>query len=341
MNGYILVEEFRRTRSLTNFTVGTDELCLVDPVDVPLSWHRTENPRPQFRTVALPLSGMTWVAYADLPHDYDLARCFRSDLEPLPGGFLIRGCSPELTQFFAARGCETLRDGVEAVLDLQTRWWERRSVRRMAAVAQRSGVVREVPWSETAMQRLRCFADESRYGELPQLRYLFRSQFEPGMRLFVFSAPHGAWYAALLLAPPHATTAVAEMMVRARNAPPGVMEGLFTAVGRQLQQEGMRWLSLNEVPFHHFAADLGLKERAVGLIGRSIRWAYNAAGLLSFKAKFAPQWRSVAICGYPRLPLTALADMFIASGCMDLVQHCLLHGVMGSLPHPFTLTDRV
>lgn len=300
---------------------------------LPLSWHYRAVSQPQMTSVHLPLSGLEWIAYADLPFGYSFEQFFSDYLARLPHGFLIRGCSPQTMQFLAEHGCDTLRNGVEAVIDLDGPGLQRKSVIKLAKRARPYGSVHEVSWSETAAHRLQAFAQKTRYGQRPQLRHLFRTRFERGMRLFAFCTPTGAWHAALLVARPIAGTAVTELMLRGSNAPAGVMENLLVTVGRQLRLEGVGSLSLNEVPFYHFVNDLRWQERIVGTIGRGLRWAYNATGLLHFKAKFAPTWRPISICASPHLPWVALADMFVVSGCMSLVRHQLIHSVDKSHRH--------
>ncbi|WP_298819439.1 DUF2156 domain-containing protein [Chloroflexus sp.] len=283
--------------------------------ELPLSWTRANLARPRMQQVRLPLSGLTWIAYATLPPGYDLLQVHR---EQSGHRLLLRGCAAGVAQRLARVGWETIRVGIEGIIDLTGDGLCRRSVRKMARAAARFGKVSEIPWSPTAVTRLRRLASEARYGQRPQLRYLFRTTFEPETRLFVYADPTDCWQGALLLTRPSATTAVTELMLRRPQAPAGVMEALFATAGAQLQAEGCQTLSLNEVPFHHLDQDLRPLERLITLVGRRMVTVYNAEGLYRFKAKFAPSWRPVYLCAQSRLPLLALVDLFTVSGCLEL-----------------------
>ncbi|MEF3275435.1 MAG: DUF2156 domain-containing protein [Chloroflexus sp.] len=283
--------------------------------ELPLSWTRAHLKRPRVQQVRLPLSRLTWIAYATLPVGYDLLQLAA---EQPDDRLLLRGCPAGLAHRLARTGWETIRVGIEGLIDLNSDGLHRRAVRKMARAAARFGNVCEIPWNPTTVARLRRLAQEARYGQRPQLRYLFRTTFEPETRLFVFVDQADYWQGALLLTQPSATTAVTELMLRRPQAPAGVMEALFTAAGTQLKAEGCRILSLNEVPFHHLDHNLRPLERLITLVGRQLASVYNATGLYRFKAKFAPLWRPVYLCAQPRLPLLALADLFTVSGCLEL-----------------------
>ncbi len=285
---------------------------------LPLSWARSAVAEPQFQHVYLPFSRTTWLAHADLPPELTFAQIYYDQLLDWPGGLLLRGCSPELAAWLAARGWATARVGIEGRIDLFGSSLQRRSVQKMVHAARRHGTVHELPWSDGAAQQLNVLAYHARVAARPQLRYLFRHTFTPGMRCFAFVAPGGAWHGAVLCSMPQPDLAVTELMLRRPHAPGGVIESLIAYAGAQLGSEGVRWLSLNEVPFHHQSADLTPIEQMISLAGRQLHSVYNAAGLLRFKAKFHPSWRPVYLCARPRLSLTALVDLFTASGCAEL-----------------------
>ncbi len=286
------------------------------PDALPLSWTRADVRFPRVQRVALPLSGLTWLAYATVP-----VRCALPDLlnhDGLGSRLLLRGCQAGLAQSLARAGWQTLRVGIEGLVDLTGDSLQRRAVRKMARAAGRFGQVSEVPWSPDAVSRLRGLLRASRYGQHPQLRYLFRTAFDPETRLFVFADAAGHWQGAVLFTQPTPTLAVTELMARRPQAPAGVMEAIFAAAGARFRAEGCETLSLNEVPFHHLEQRLRPLERLITLIGRRLTPVYNAAGLYHFKAKFAPHWRPVYLCVYPRGALLALVDLFTVSGCLDL-----------------------
>lgn len=303
---------FRRSLAPTAFQSSDPGPAL------PLSWARMPIAEPQFQRVVLPLSRITWLAHADLPVGVTFAQVYQRRLRDWPSGLLLRGCSPELAVWLAARGWATARVGIEGRIDLAGTAFQRRSVQKMVHAARRHGVVCEVPWSVDAAARLDTLAMYTRAAARPQLRNLFRQRFTPGTRCFAFIGAGGQWYGALLLSLPSPDLAVTELMLRLPHTPGGVIESLFAHVGGQLHTEAVRWLSLNEVPFHHQSADLTPTERLISLAGRRLHSVYNASGLLRFKAKFQPIWRPVYLCARPRLSLTALADLFLESGCAEL-----------------------
>ncbi|NNJ13178.1 DUF2156 domain-containing protein [Chloroflexales bacterium ZM16-3] len=289
---------------------------LVGP-DLPLSWARGGVDQPALTVRQLPISRLSWVAYADLPACYSFEQLYDDWLQDMPGA-MIRGCGPALASFLSQRGWATARAGVEALVDLDGDGMRRRAVTKMVKQARRHGAAREIIWSEGGATQLRAFAARARYGGRPQLHDLFRTEFVPGTRLFIFDHEDGVWQGAILISSPSPTAAVTELMLRAPDAPGGVMESLFAFAGAQLREEGVRRLSLNEAPFHHIDGDLRPGERLISAVGQSMRYVYNAEGLLRFKAKFAPQWRPVYLCARPRLSLLVLAELFVASGCLRL-----------------------
>jgi hypothetical protein len=207
---------------------------------------------------------------------------------------------------------------MEGRVDLAAPTLQRRSVQKMARAARRHGTVCEVPYSNTAADRLDHLVHQAHPADRPQLRNLFRQHFTPGMRCFAFNDAYDQWQGAILLTAPNADLAVIELMLRRPHAPGGVIESLIVHAGAQLQAEGVRWLSLNEVPFHYVNSDLTPLEQLIRLAGQQLYSVYNAPGLLRFKAKFHPIWQPVYLCAYPQLSLAALADLFTASGCAQL-----------------------
>lgn len=295
-----------------------DTIAVGDPGSaLPLSWARTPVAAPQVQCVSLPISGMTWLAHVDLPVGTTFAQFYERQLQPWPGGVLLRGCAPELAAWLAARGWATARVGIEGRIALGDAAFQRRSIQKMVHAARRDGAVVPIPWSPAAAAQLDALAGEA-LASRPPLRYLFRQRFMPGMRCFAFIGDAGRWYGALLCSMPSSELAVTELMLRAPAAPAGVVESMFAYAGPRLSAEGVRWLSLNEVPFHHQNDDLAPLERLISFAGRQLYSVYNAPGLLRFKAKFHPTWRPVYLCARPRLAFAALADLFSASGCAEL-----------------------
>lgn len=290
-----------------------------DPGPVlPLSWARTPVATPLLHTTPLPLSRMTWITHADLPAEHNFMQIYRSHLVDQPGGLVLRGCPPELAAWLAERGWATARVGIEARIDLAGPGLQRPAVQKMVRAARRYGSVQEIPWSAAAAERLAMLSRTARPVARPQLRYLFRQAFTPNTRCFAFVGADDQWHGALLISMSQPELAVTELILRAPGAPGGVVESLIAGMGARLFAAGVRWLSLNEVPFHHQSTDLTPIERLINTAGRQLQSVYNASGLLRFKAKFHPLWRPVYLCARPRLPVAALVDLFTVSGCAAL-----------------------
>jgi lysylphosphatidylglycerol synthetase-like protein (DUF2156 family) len=134
----------------------------------------------------------------------------------------------------------------------------------------------------------------------------------------VFTGLDGCRRGALLISQPDRQSAVTELMLRRPDAPGGVMETLFSVAAEQLRVEGVRTLSLNEVPFQFQSARQSGWERLINAGALVLHGAYNTEGLRRFKAKFAPQWRPAYLCATPGLSLKLLIDLFAVSGCLQL-----------------------
>jgi hypothetical protein len=299
-------------------TAQTETMSRIDPgMSLPLSWTRTPTAQVLAQPIRLPLSGMRWLAQVDLPHDLRFTEYYAAHLAHMPD-LLIRGCPPEVANWLATHGWTTARVGLEAHVDLQQAQLQRRSVQKMAHAARRFGAVRDVPWSHAAAEQVATLIQQSAVSGRPQLRHLFRTHFDPALRCFAFVDAHERWQGALLLSLPHPERAVIELMLRDQQAPGGVIEALIQAAGQSLRQQGVRWLSLNEVPFIHQTHTLSPLEWMIQLAGQQLRPVYNSAGLYRFKAKFQPEWSPVYLCAHPRLTLRALTDLFHVSGCAEL-----------------------
>jgi lysylphosphatidylglycerol synthetase-like protein (DUF2156 family) len=124
-----------------------------------------------------------------------------------------------------------------------------------------------------------------------------------------------------------------EMILRAEDAPTGVMDALFVEIMDVLRREGIMELSLGEVPFidcGNTACPSGqyMKEKFLFGMGYLFRYAYNFRSLFQFKNKFRPKWEAVYICA-PKVSLTALADIFVETGFYALSGAALISSVRG------------
>jgi phosphatidylglycerol lysyltransferase len=84
-----------------------------------------------------------------------------------------------------------------------------------------------------------------------------------------------------------------DVMRRAPDASPGVMEFLLATAALTFQDEGAEWVSLSGAPLAlpPDAADRGGLTRLLELAGRTMEPVYGFRSLLAFKAKFRPEHR--------------------------------------------------
>ena len=308
---------------------------------LPLSWSRNDIKNPRFESVYLPLSGIRWVHSAEIPLDYgfegvfgDLKACFGKEI-------LIRGCDADITGFLAHEGFGTIRTGAEAIIDLKNMEKGRPSVRELVRRGMRWGEVEEIPFSELNAQRVSRFAALTVHGCKPSLKYLFRSGFDSTTRCFVFKSGNEDWRGAITVSTVAESGAHTEMILRAKNAPVGVMESLFVEAMNVLRDDGYDKLSLGEVPFitpRRFDSDNeiskdSVKEKLLFRAGKALKFAFDYRGFYRFKDKFNPEWRPVYICSSPSISWVALADLYTASRYFDLSKSELFSSLKSHSPN--------
>ena len=307
---------------------------------LPLSWFRSETNHPKLKTVKLPLSGLSWIHTAEVPHDISFEGVYEELRLRHGGACLIRGCGPEIARYLTEEGFDAVRTGSEGVVDLTTLTLCRPSVRELVRRGKKRGEVREVPLNNANQKRVSELAARTAYGRKPRFNYLFLNRFERSTRCFVFNADRDKWLGALTVSSTAGSSAHTEMILRDETAPPGVMEALFVGVMEILRGEGYERFSLGEVPFvtpmsvnsGMISSTSGFKERALFKSGRMLKFAFDYTGLFRFKNKFNPEWRPVYICAAPRLTYSALADVFFVSRYFDLTRRELASAICNSMP---------
>ena len=155
---------------------------------LPLSWVRASVAQPDYRDVALPFSRIRWITFADIPHDYSLQVMYDNLTLSYPEGFVIRGCSIPMAEYFNAGNGHAIKTGAEAVLDLQGSHLEHPSVAGPAGRALKRGSVVEVEMNEDNRQNLELFRKDTRHAGKPQLQHVFRAKPSSACWCFVFRA---------------------------------------------------------------------------------------------------------------------------------------------------------
>ena len=299
---------------------------------LPLSWARSRLRNPLYRYLSLPLSGTSWITYADLPYRYPFS-AVQEDLERLfPEGFLIRGCSRHVAGAFEQQGGSLLKTGAEAVLHLQNGHFEKKSLRKLLHQAEKKGRIVEMPLSDENRTRLMELQRQARHGSKPQLSHVFRTYPFEECRCFAFLSRKDEWLAAVTVTFRDDFMAHTELMLKQHDAPSGIMELLLARVFRTLREEGFSEWSLGEVPFYHLVQKTGGgfsgEEKMIAFAAELCGKAYDFRGLFYFKNKFEPEWRDVYLYSKRGVTLLTLADLAIKTGYTALVAQGLLDSIM-------------
>lgn len=287
---------------------------------IPLSWLRCDIASPTFKSVRLPLSGLTWIHSAEMPFKLSFEDIYAELVERFGEGILIRGCRSEVAAFLMGRGFAGLRTGAEALIDLGSGTRAHSLAKGISGRGRQWGRVEEIPFTEACADGITRLMSVSAHGTKPQLRYLYRTGPDPLTRCFVYRTPGDRWLGAVTVSMTSESGAHTEMILRDKEAPPGVMETLFVEIMDRLREEGLKEFSLGEVPFVSCGFDTDtaiatnqcIKERFLYGMGHLFKYAYNFKNLFRFKNKFRPKWEPVYICA-PKISLTALADLFLES----------------------------
>ena len=292
---------------------------------LPLSWALSYLAQPDYRDIALPFSRVRWITFADIPHDYSLQAVYDHLKLSYTDGFVIRGCSVTMAEYFAADNCQTVKTGAEAVLDLHGQHLENPSVAGPAGRALKRGSVVEVEMNEANIEMLESFRKETRHAGKPQLQHVFRDKPSAACRRFVFQAHNGEWLAAITISKRGNQAVHTEVMLKRHKASADIMEGLIAGIFEILRREGIKEWSLGEVPFKMLQQSSPLQltplERLMVSMASLWKHAYDFEGLYHFKNKFKPEWRPVILCGNKALSPLMLAELAVAMGFTDLMLH--------------------
>ncbi|MCI0482280.1 MAG: hypothetical protein L0213_11920, partial [Candidatus Dadabacteria bacterium] len=194
---------------------------------IPLSWLRCDIAYPRFKSVRLPLTGLTWIHSAEIPFKLSFEEIYAELEERFGEEILIRGCRSGIAEFLMEKGFAALRTGAEALIDLGSDSRTLTAAMRNSRRGMRWGSVEEAPFTEACAERFSRLRSASTHGTKPQLRYLYRTALDPLTRCFVYRTPGDRWLGAVTVSMSSGSGAHTEMILRDKEAPPGVMETLF------------------------------------------------------------------------------------------------------------------
>ncbi|MEN8191504.1 MAG: phosphatidylglycerol lysyltransferase domain-containing protein [Bacteroidota bacterium] len=211
---------------------------------------------------------------------------------------VIRGCNKIVSKQLMKLNFSSIIIGKEAIIELNQNPFTKKSLKELVKRGLKFGHVEEVQYSEKALIKLEELKSNSAHSKEPQLKYLFVDHFINETRLFVFVNNHDSWEGAILVSKNSPNKIQAELLLRRKSAPNGIMEALIYYTYKILKLEGYSEFSLGEVPFIADSDDIPYlsMQFIINIIGRMFKYAYNYEGLYFFKNKFATKWKNIYLC---------------------------------------------
>jgi len=265
---------------------------------------------------------------------YWIYSCKISNVSDLPNkfsqkpkaNFIIRGCNKEISDYLSQFEFSSVIIGKEAIIDLHKNPFLKKSLKELVNRGLKFGTVEEIKYSASSIKKLEEFKSQSVHSKEPQLRYLFIDKFIPETRLFAFIDNNRIWQGAILISLNSPYKMQAELLLRKKTAPNGVMETLINFIAQKLWIEGFAELSLGEVPFIVDTNNLPIfsKRFVLNRIGKMLKFAYNYEGLFFFKNKFASRWENVYLCAKPAIKISHIIMLSLKSNLLSLTIQKLL-----------------
>ena len=297
---------------------------LHEKIMLPFSFCRFDADNPESFFIDLNRN-TKWLTFARVPYEYNLKSFLNEHVYSSNKKILIDGCNDGVAYELSDNVFEIMKTGQEAILNLRYNHFKKKSLKELIRRGYRGKYFQEVPFSIEMKNRLRKFKHECAHGKEPQLKYLFRDEFEPFNRLFVIKDDTDVWYGAFMLSNKERNYAQTELILRRKHAPVGVMEALIYSIFNKLKEEKYGYWSLGAVPFTVYEDTLFAKEGVINFIGRRLRFAYNYQGLYFFKNKFNPIWIDYYFCVRPKLTFFVLLKILIKTNLHKLVINKLPH----------------
>ncbi len=232
---------------------------------------------------------------------------------------VVSSCNTEMAHYFKKENFEIMKFGKEAVLNLSSNHFEKKSLKELVRTGMRNGNVEEIPYSYENKYALESFKSECVHGDEPQLKYFFNDQFLSSNRLFIMRSREGLWLGGLLITCADNENVKTDLILRRKNSPNGVMEAVIYHIFRKLKKEGYKNWSLGEVPYIVYDSPKISKEFLINFAGRRLKFAYNYLGLYNFKNKFNPDWKDVYLCCKPGISLFTIIKISWFSNLFKLI----------------------
>jgi phosphatidylglycerol lysyltransferase len=269
---------------------------------------------------------------------------------------------------FRRHGCEVSKCGEEPLVRLQRTRWQGSDwawVRRQENYCQRQGVTfREV--SPDPLDAAYCSDVAPQLDDISQSHIagtlhrrelqFFVSQFSPldlrDRRLFV--AEHEGRIVAFIVCNPGLRRKLwaVEVYRRRVDAPRGVIPALIMHAMRQMQAEGVEYVSLSLAPFLRctpVTGDSSMFRTIANFWWRRLNAIYDVQGLFHFKSRFRPDYREMYLAAMPKITVRSLWSMAMTwqlfhVNPLRLAVHSWRHGAAAerrSLAMPSRGVDRI
>ena len=261
-----------------------------------------------------------WITKVRLPFNLKAKDFFNDLIKSSPQKSLIfDGCTEGTKILLKEYNFNSLLVGQEAILDLKSDHFNKKSLKELIKRGLRHGYVKELEISNHTISLLEELKAQSSIAKLPKLQNLFCTTLENYIRLFVFTDKDDRWLGLITISHKTEKIVQTELILRRANNSVGIMEALIFEIFTILRKEGKELWSLGAVPFVVQIPFSFSKQWLMNFIGKRLRFAYNYKGLFNFKNKFMPTWIDYYICFNNKLTFLQLFDLMRKTNLMSLV----------------------
>ena len=285
---------------------------------LPLSWINTAVNRTQEIQIK---DNFFWITFAEV---YNKQK-FLHEFSNSSYNFLIRGCAQEQFNDFKNILPYKFFTGTEALLKTSYPHFKKKSLKELIKRGNKKLDFIEIDFDKDFELKLNSFYSKTRNGNKPQLKNLFRTNPDSSQRIFTAIDKDNNWQGLITLTQNSMYKYHCELLLKNKNAPQGTMEFLLKSIFDKLSQEGIRELSLGEVPFFNInSIRLNFLEKIFIVTGKSINFAYNSKGLYNFKNKFNPFWNDLYMISNKKIDLEDMYHLMRLTNLDSLIKSQLL-----------------